>query len=285
MDGLDYTDVSEAWTRFDAPALDAPARGAFSEFEFDTSGDLGYTSYSGSSTGLPTVLWGAGGETAAWGDGGLAYAGLDGAPGAAGGVAGAPPARSFASKESLVAQQMAPGAQAQAQGAAARAYSASDLYDDASRVSCSNCQWTLEDPDWCCKNDCNDKSGPNFRQAYVCADPSDKTGKLTSACEVETECMRSEPPVLCSAGRLREMQKYNSVLDAKCAGRASTTAVPAYGTDAPYVGTYNGAVSITRAPTPYYTTAPVGRADRASWAQPTAAPWASRMPHGTRGPH
>jgi hypothetical protein len=81
--------------------------------------------------------------------------------------------------------------------------------------------WVLEDPDWCCKHDCNDKSGADYRQAYVCADPTDTSGRLTSACEVETECKRSEPPKMCSASKLRELQQYNSVLDPKCSGRAT----------------------------------------------------------------
>jgi hypothetical protein len=259
MSGLEYTDVSEAWTRFDAPALDAPGRSVFSDFEFDTTGDLGFTGYSGTSTALPTVLWG-GGET--WGDG-LGFAGLDG-------VAGAPPARGYSSKESLVQPKPNGGSLGSWSGPGPSSYNASALYDDASRVSCTNCQWTLEDPAWCCKNDCNDKSGGNYRQAYVCADPSDKSGRLTSACEVETECKRSEPPVMCSASKLRELQQYNSVLDAKCAGRP--------GTNAPYV---------TSTPVPFYTNAParpVGRADRFGAHEP-GLPWASRMPRGTHAPH
>jgi hypothetical protein len=134
------------------------------------------------------------------------------------------------------------------------------MYTDDSRVSCANCEWVLEDPEWCCKNDCNDKTGPNYRQAYVCADPSDKTGRLTSRCEVDTECKRDAPPVMCSASRLGELQKYNSVLDPKCAGRPAFTPNPA--TSAPWA---------SRQPT---TIAPFG----------TSAPWGTSAPRGTSRP-
>ena len=243
---LDFTDLSEAWNRIEVPSLDAPHR-AGSSFELDTTGDLAFSGYSGTSTAIPTVLWDTAGQgLATWGEsGGLSLSAI-GPEVHADGVAGAPAARNFASKESLVAG-----------GGAQRRYEAASMYDEDSRVSCSNCRWVLEDPDWCCKHDCNDKSGPDYRQAYVCADPTDTSGRLTSACEVETECKRSEPPKMCSASKLRELQQYNSVLDARCPARATGSPYP-----------------VAPSPGPFYTSAPqrpVGHADRNAWTQ---APWA-----------
>ena len=193
------------------------------------------------------------------------------------GVAGAPAgAGFFVAKESLVPSapryDSASGAIA-GNGGNARSgtYDAASLYSDDSRISCSDCRWVLEDRDWCCKHDCNDKNSPHYRQAYVCADPSDKTGRLTSRCEVETECSKSEPPVMCDTTRLGELQRFNSTNDPSCAVRP--TPAPSWETRAP-----DAAPWATRAPdaASWETRAP----DAAPWATraPDAAPWATRAP-------
>jgi hypothetical protein len=178
------------------------------------------------------------------------------------GVAGAPAgAGFFVAKESLVpsaprydGQSSGASRGASASRASAGPYDAASMYSDESRVSCSECRWVLEDRDWCCKHDCNDKNSPHYRQAYVCADPGDKTGRLTSRCEVETECRSSEPPVMCDSTRLGELQRYNTTNDPSCAVRP------------------------TRAPdsAPWATRAP----DAAPWATraPDSSPWATRAP-------
>jgi hypothetical protein len=183
-------------------------------------------------------------QAMAWSD--EARAGLDG-------VAGAPSgAGFFVAKESLVPS--APRYDSSGGNAPSGAYDAASLYSDDSRISCSDCRWVLEDRDWCCKHDCNDKTSPHYRQAYVCADPSDKTGRLTSRCEVETECSKSEPPVMCDTTRLGELQRFNSTNDPSCAVRP---------TPAP-----DAAPWATRSP------------DAAPWAtrSPDAAPWATGAP-------
>jgi hypothetical protein len=150
------------------------------------------------------------------------------------GVAGAPAgAGRFVAKESLVS---------------APRYDQAGLYTDDSRVSCSDCRWVLEDRDWCCKYDCNDKSSPHYRQAYVCADPSDKSGRLTSRCEVETECRESQPPVMCDAARLGELQRFNTMNDPSCAVRPTSTAAPSRADHAPWSTRVPDAPWATRAP-------------------------------------
>ena len=182
------------------------------------------------------------------------------------GVAGAPAgAGYFVAKESLVpsAPRYDSSGLTSASGGNAPAgpYDAGSMYSEDSRVSCSDCRWVLEDRDWCCKHDCNDKSSPHYRQAYVCADPSDKTGRLTSRCEVETECSESGPPVMCNASRLAELQQFNSTNDPSCAVRAP---------DAPWATNAPWATDAAAAPWP--TSAPGStRAPEAPWA--TNAPW------------
>jgi hypothetical protein len=160
------------------------------------------------------------------------------------------------------------------------------MYSDDSRVSCSDCRWVLEDRDWCCKHDCNDKSSPHYRQAYVCADPTDKTGKLTSRCEIETECRKSEPPLMCDATRLSELQRYNTTQDPSCAVRPglSTRAPEQWATQAPE---YTQAPWATSAPeytqAPWATSAPGAEqwatsAPRAEETWATQAPWVTSAP-------
>lgn len=88
------------------------------------------------------------------------------------------------------------------------------------RVSCSACDWHLEDEDWCCDHDCN-VAGPHYRQAYVCKDPSDETGKLTSRCE-DQECTADGLPLLCTAARLAERQLEDTRKDEACVKRKQT---------------------------------------------------------------
>jgi len=243
MDELEYTSFEGAFgtmnipeltgTRLSAPDIDVPFGGAadddlaYSAYETggSTAPGSSWTAHSAppvwaasagqpgawasgpsqlASTGWaaehPVSQWSQGGNQASarWNQGGaLSASMLDG-------IAGAPAgAGYFTSKEAL------------AQGG--QAYSASSNYTDDSRLSCTNCRWVLDDKDWCCKNDCNDKSGPHYRQAYVCADPTDKTGRLTSMCETDTECRASEPPVNCSAAKLSELRQYTSARDPSCA--------------------------------------------------------------------
>jgi hypothetical protein len=189
------------------------------------------------------------------------------------GVAGAPAgAGLFVAKESLVVPTGAPR------------YDAASMYSDDSRVSCSDCRWVLEDRDWCCKHDCNDKSSPHYRQAYVCADPTDKTGKLTSRCEIETECRKSEPPLMCDATRLSELQRYNTTQDPSCAVRPGlstrapeqwATSAPEWATSAP--GAEQWATSAPRAEAPWATSAP-GAEQWATSAPRAEAPWATSAP-------
>ena len=89
---------------------------------------------------------------------------------------------------------------------------------DPRRVSCSACDWYLEDAEWCCDHDCN-QAGPHYRQSsYVCKDPSDTSGKLTSKCE-DQECTASGLPLLCSVDRLNEMRKADTRNDLACVKR------------------------------------------------------------------
>ena len=256
MDELEYTSFEGAFgtlnmpeltgTRLSAPDIDVPFGGALDD-------DLAYSAYEGGPAAWPGSSWtehsappvwaASAGQPGAWASGSsqLSSTGWSaaqpasqgsqwsqGSQGSQGGqwnqasvrwnqggsalsasmldgVAGAPEgAGYFTSKEAL----------AQRGG---QAYSASSNYSEDSRLSCTNCRWVLDDKDWCCKNDCNDKSGPHYRQAYVCADPTDKTGRLTSMCETDTECRASEPPVNCSAAKLSELRQYTSARDPSCA--------------------------------------------------------------------
>ena len=144
-------------------------------------------------------------------------------------------------------------------------YSIEGMYDE-NRVSCSSCNWELEDKSWCCDRDCNDPNGGNYRQAYVCADPSDPTGKLTSRCEVETECLADQPPTLCSAARLLERQQGDTRNDPSCAAWRTRTTRPRL-TDAPAYA--------TGAPSYYATGAPTNRSSTTASYSPTA-PWLGR---------
>jgi hypothetical protein len=98
-------------------------------------------------------------------------------------------------------------------------YALPDSFYDARKVSCSACDWYLEDAEWCCDNDCN-QAGPHYRQAYVCKDPSDTSGRLTASCNQDTACRRSELPTRCSAERLAEMRQLDTRNDAACVKRA-----------------------------------------------------------------
>ena len=219
---------------------------------------------SGASGSAAPPVWRPAGQSAS----GHSYSGDAGAASRANldGVAGAPAgAGLFVAKESLVVPTGAPR------------YDAASMYSDDSRVSCSDCRWVLEDRDWCCKHDCNDKSSPHYRQAYVCADPTDKTGKLTSRCEIETECRKSEPPLMCDATRLSELQRYNTTQDPSCAVRPglSTRAPEQWATSAPAEQWATSAPEwATQAP--WATSAPSAEAP---WATRAAeAPWATRAP-------
>ena len=240
---------------------------SFTPFSSDL-GSLGESVSSGSALSAPPVWRSALSQPArqsmAWSD--EARASLDG-------VAGAPAgAGFFVAKESLVpSAPSAPrydsgssGGNASGGNASSGTYDAASLYTDDSRISCSDCRWVLEDRDWCCKHDCNDKTSPHYRQAYVCADPSDKTGRLTSRCEVETECSKSGPPVMCDTTRLGELQRFNSTNDPSCAVRPTPSPdAESWATRAPDAESW-----ATRAP------------DAAPWATraPDAAPWATRSP-------
>ena len=263
------------------------------------SGFSGSSASSASSYSAPPV-WRPAGSSGHSAPGLSAYSGDSGAASRASldGVAGAPAgAGLFVSKESLV----------DGVPTGAPRYDAASMYSDDSRVSCSDCRWVLEDRDWCCKHDCNDKSSPHYRQAYVCADPTDKTGKLTSRCEIETECRKSEPPLMCDATRLSELQRYNTTQDPSCAvrpglsTRAPERSAPAeqWATSAPE---YTQAAWTTQAPeytrAPEYTQAPWATSapayTQAPWSAPeytsapsVEAPWATRAaeaPWATRAP-
>ena len=159
----------------------------------------------------------------------------------------------------------------------AGAYSLDGIYDE-NRVSCSSCNWTLEDKSWCCDRNCNDPNGGHFRQAYVCADPSDPTGKLTSRCEVETECLADQPPLLCSAESLRAMQRGDTRDDPSCASwRASrptqrpTQTAMSGATSAPTYWPTSGSAS------PYATPYATGNTSTAN-SSATPSQWPSHAP-------
>ena len=202
-----------SWTEHSAPPVWAASAGQPGAWASGSS----QLSSTGWSEAQPASRWSQGSQWNQWNQGSQGSQGSQDRWGGQGngnsalsasmldGIAGAPAgAGYFTSKEAL----------AQMGG---QAYSASSNYTEDSRLSCTNCRWVLDDKDWCCKNDCNDKSGPHYRQAYVCADPTDKTGRLTSMCETETECRSSEPPVNCSAAKLSELRQYTSARDPSCA--------------------------------------------------------------------
>ena len=150
----------------------------------------------------------------------------------------------------------------------APAYSLGDLYNE-NRVSCSGCNWVLEDKSWCCDRNCNDPNGGHYRQSYVCAYPSDPTGKLTSRCEVDTECLADQPPTMCSAERLLERQREDTRDDPACATWRSRTSRPV-GTQAWSAPTQWG----TSAPTQWGTSAPTQwRTSAPTQSYSPTAPW------------
>ena len=156
----------------------------------------------------------------------------------------------------------------------------SEIYD-ARRVSCTNCKWVLEDKDWCCKNNCNDADGESYRRAYVCADPSDASGRLTSACAVDTACRRDSMPLLCTQDRLDELQQMDTRADAACSGPWGTPAPSAWGTPAPSEwGTPAPSAWGTAATTAWGTPAP------SAWSAPLTTPWgtSAATPWGSARP-
>ena len=91
-------------------------------------------------------------------------------------------------------------------------------WSEESKVSCSKCDFYLEDPEWCCDHDCN-QPGPHYRTAYVCKDPSDTTGKIAAKCDERNACRGDAQPALCSTARLNEMQKLDTRNDPACVKR------------------------------------------------------------------
>jgi hypothetical protein len=114
-----------------------------------------------------------------------------------------------------------------AYGYGAPAYSLpASFYDESNKVSCSACDWYLEDPDWCCDVDCNEAAGPHYRMAYVCKDPSDQSGKITSKCDEAVSCLAAEQPTNCSKERLKIRQAEDTRNDAACVKRTRTKTGP-----------------------------------------------------------
>ena len=92
------------------------------------------------------------------------------------------------------------------------------VWSEESKVSCSKCDWYLEDPEWCCDRDCN-QPGPHYRNAYVCKDPSDPENKITAHCDERNACRGDAQPVLCTPKRLEERQKEDTRNDPVCVKR------------------------------------------------------------------
>lgn len=92
------------------------------------------------------------------------------------------------------------------------------VWSEESKVSCSKCDWHLEDPEWCCDLDCN-QPGPHYRTAYVCKDPSDPENKITAHCDEHRSCRGDAPPKLCTPTRLEERQKEDTRNDPVCVKR------------------------------------------------------------------
>ncbi len=164
----------------------------------------------------------------------------------------------------------------------------SEIYD-ARRVSCANCKWVLEDKDWCCKNNCNDADGESYRRAYVCADPSDASGRLTSACAVDTACRQDSMPLLCTQDRLQELQQMDTRADAACSGPWGTPEPSEWGTPAPSAwGTPAPTAWGTPAPSAWGTSAPTawGTPAPSAWGTPAATAWGTPAPSawGTPAP-
>jgi hypothetical protein len=172
-------------------------------------------------------------------------------------------------------------AYATAPGAGLGGYSVGDLYDE-NRVSCSACNWVLEDKSWCCDRDCNDPNGGDYRQAYVCADPSDTSGRLTSGCEVDTECLADQPPALCSAGLLRERQLGDTRQDPSCAAWRSRTARPRQ-TDAPAYARQPYSTTGAAYATPPYATQPYATTGAAYATPPYSTQPYATPPYSTTG--
>ena len=222
----DWTSLQDAWgvTSFESRAKGATH--AVSEIEAYSSGGFG-SEYTPVQYSAPSHSGRSGGTSSSYGGGSASYSSsapsyATGAPSYATGATGAPSAP---------------------YGAAG--YSLEGMYDE-NRVSCSSCNWELEDKSWCCDRDCNDPNGGHYRQAYVCADPSDPTGKLTSRCEVETECLADQPPTMCSTERLLERQRGDTRDDPSCASWRARTNRPRL-TDAPAYATGSQGYA-TRAP-------------------------------------
>ena len=92
------------------------------------------------------------------------------------------------------------------------------MWSEESKVSCSKCDWHLEDAEWCCDHDCN-QAGPHYRNAYVCKDPSDPEGKITANCDAQNACRGDAQPIMCSTSRLLERQKEDTRKDPACVKR------------------------------------------------------------------
>ena len=93
------------------------------------------------------------------------------------------------------------------------------VWSEESKVSCSKCDWHLEDEEWCCDNDCN-QPGPHYRTAYTCKDPSDADGKITAHCDERSACRSDAPPSMCrDLHRLRQRQKEDTRNDPVCVKR------------------------------------------------------------------
>ena len=270
VDGIaDWTSLQDAWgtSSFESRATGAPR--AVSEIEAYSAPGLGaeYTPSQPGSYGRGAGSYGAG----SYGAGSYA---TTSAPSATTGYydTGAPSATTgyYATSAPSYYASGAPSGTSAAYDAPA--YSLGDLYDE-NRVSCSGCNWVLEDKSWCCDRNCNDPNGGHYRQSYVCADPSDPTGKLTSRCEVDTECLADQPPTMCSAERLLERQREDTRDDPACATWRARTSRPV-GTQAWSAPTQWG----TSAPTQWGTSAPTQWGTSAPTQWRTSAPTQSYSP-------
>jgi hypothetical protein len=96
-------------------------------------------------------------------------------------------------------------------------------WSEDSKVSCSKCDWHLEDEEWCCDHNCNFRSGPHYRTAeygaYTCKDPSDPDGKITAHCNARSACRSDAQPFLCDPNRLQERKKEDTRNDPVCVKR------------------------------------------------------------------
>ena len=232
VDGIsDWTSLQDAWgtSSFESRATGAPR--AVSEIEAYSSPGLG-TEYAPRQPGSYGRSYGGDSGNAQHGAYGRSYGGgSEYASGRTPGYDAASATGYYATSAPSYYATSGPSATEHATGGPSSAmydrstYSLGNMYDE-NRVSCSECNWVLEDKSWCCDRDCNDPNGGHYRQAYVCADPSDKTGKLTSRCEVDTECLADQPPTLCSSERLLERQRGDTRDDPACATWRGRTSRP-----------------------------------------------------------